>query len=591
MYCCWVWPLAEIGDLVSLTSQLRDGELNAWCTSWFPGSVDVARSLAAATKGRPVIRPIGEVRGRHWAAVSSTFGIRLAALIQPAPPYYALHGLVKTDLVTPSWAHEQAALYPTHARLPAAAQRKALDLRPTAVGWLDVASGRDYEPGNEAHHSDEAARQSSSASGKNHRHPAQSVLTDFFDRTRTYLTRHAPPGQPGTSGVEAGMARICWLLEIFESVYRSGQVNDVIYQLFRLSVPTVEKLRAVASEPVVAELVALSEELERSGALREFRRLAGDPAAGQPLGIAGPVFVNHWADGDLILNGPEGGTLIAVKAVASANRTGSMVQWLWQLIGYAWLDVGDRYRIRKVGLYFARHGVLVTWSLESLLDMLLGGRDRAEALHGFRYVAKQVLACEGARLPDGDVDPLREEAGKRGVNSRSTASPNVLAPRQDGLYASRFDDKTYFYLRFCESRKVVEACSTGKPEQVAKWLTLEDSTHCQGTYRMSGQYISFTTKGPEGEFGYDGYVSKGSSEIRLTKHNKANSKKKRLVFQFISVQLPAVSPNAHRFDAREEYRDRRSASCVDSSFPGVTFEPNGTVVGNAKDLARWILEN
>jgi hypothetical protein len=38
---------------------------------------------------------------------------------------------------------------------------------------------------------------------------------------------------------------------------------------------------------------------------------------------------------------------------ADPERVG---RWLWQLLGYAWLDTGDRYRIRDVGLYLARYG-------------------------------------------------------------------------------------------------------------------------------------------------------------------------------------------------------------------------------------------
>jgi hypothetical protein len=53
-----------------------------------------------------------------------------------------------------------------------------------------------------------------------------------------------------------------------------------------------------------------------------------------------------------------------------------------------------------VGLYLARHGVLVTWGLNSLADMLLGGTGRRDAARGeFRTLAHRVLLAEGAQLP------------------------------------------------------------------------------------------------------------------------------------------------------------------------------------------------
>jgi len=218
----------------------------------------------------------------------------------------------------------------------------------------------------------------------------------FLDRKGSVgVERHAPPGQLGARGVEIGLARSCSLLEIFESVYRSGQVHE-IHQMFRPGVPSVAELRGTASEAVLTELAALADQLRTLDALGALRRLAGDPPAGEPLGIAAPAFVNHWADGDLVV----GSTLLDVKTVLKTGDRPRATQWLWQLVAYAWLDVADRYRIRDVGFYFARHGVLVTWPLDDLVDQLLDGGDRADARREFDRVAARVIAAEGARLPN-----------------------------------------------------------------------------------------------------------------------------------------------------------------------------------------------
>ncbi|MFJ5113540.1 hypothetical protein ACIQAD_23195 [Streptomyces sp. NPDC088551] len=388
---------------MSLTSQLQDGEIGRWCTRRLTGTAEVAALLPKAVRGRRTVFPRGQVDGRHWAAVGGAFGARLAALVQPAPPYYALHGLVAAGLARREWADEQAAHYPTHAGLGAAQRGKALDVRPTVTGWLDLVPGA--EPS--AQRSELQAIVSNTLgtrSGPEIALPAEPVLADFLERTRTYVERHAPLGQLGTPGAEAGLARSYWLLEMFESVYRSGVVDESMHQVFRPGVPTVEVMRAAASEPVVEELARLAEQTQSYGALAELRRLAGNPAPGQPLGIAGPVLVNHWADGDLLISGPEGATLIDVKTVVKTDRPDRSSRWLWQLLCYAWLDTTDRYRIRNVAFYFARHGALVTWPLTEFTNLLLGGTDPHEARAEFLTAATRAMTSEGARLPTPQAD-------------------------------------------------------------------------------------------------------------------------------------------------------------------------------------------
>jgi hypothetical protein len=94
--------------------------------------------------------------------------------------------------------------------------------------------------------------------------------------------------------------------------------------------------------------------------------------------------------------------LLDVKTIIRVDRLERTAQCLHQLVGYAWLDIRDRYRIRQVGLYLARHGVLLTWPLEELADRLLGGRmPCAEAQREFVRVAHRVLSAEGPRFqPD-----------------------------------------------------------------------------------------------------------------------------------------------------------------------------------------------
>jgi hypothetical protein len=85
--------------------------------------------------------------------------------------------------------------------------------------------------------------------------------------------------------------------------------------------------------------------------------------------------------------------LLDVKTVMSVRDPARVGRWLWQLLGYAWLDPTDRYRIRDAGLYFARHGLLLTWPLPDLAAALLGPgrpagpRDVDAAAEQFRRLA------------------------------------------------------------------------------------------------------------------------------------------------------------------------------------------------------------
>jgi len=112
---------------------------------------------------------------------------------------------------------------------------------------------------------------------------------------------------------------------------------------------------------VTQELVALAGRLRGSGCLDQLRVLGGNPPPGTALGVTQPVFVPHWADGDVIV----GDTLLDVKTVITLRDRDRIAWWLYQLLGYAWLDsTADLYAIRNVGLYLARQGVLVTWPLD-----------------------------------------------------------------------------------------------------------------------------------------------------------------------------------------------------------------------------------
>lgn len=361
---------------MSLTSQLYGGELSEWCADRLANTRMFCDTIAAIGRRHRPVRPHGQAAGNHWSTVGGSFGQRLAFLVEQAPPYYALLGAINAGLVSYSAANQAACRWPTHADLPADQRPRALELRPTPSGWLDLGRPLITTPAG----------------------PAEDVVDDLQTRTARYLAEHAPAGTLGRSpGAEAGLARVCWVLSGLEDAYRSGQLPTELADLFTAApAPTVDQLRAAAPEHIVAELVELAALFRDSGSLAEFHRLAGHPAAGIQLGTAAPAIVPDWADADLLL----GSTLIDVKTVLRLDKPERTARWLWQLAAYAWLDVRDVYRIRSVGLYLARHGVVLTWNLQMFADHMLGGTGRAaDARTEFLQVAERVIANEGGHPP------------------------------------------------------------------------------------------------------------------------------------------------------------------------------------------------
>ncbi|QFZ20488.1 hypothetical protein [Saccharothrix syringae] len=121
-----------------------------------------------------------------------------------------------------------------------------------------------------------------------------------------------------------------------------------------------------------------------------------------PLGVAAPVLVPDWADGDLLVGPAEATMLVDVKTVVTLADPRRVAGWCWQILAYTWLDSLDLHRIRSVGLYLARHGVLVAWSARTLAGALLGDNNPGrvdQARREFVEVATQVIRGKGGVLP------------------------------------------------------------------------------------------------------------------------------------------------------------------------------------------------
>ncbi|MGE3661777.1 MAG: hypothetical protein AB7G09_10800 [Pseudonocardia sp.] len=277
---------------MSLTGQLATGELGRWCAATLTGTTDVAGHVAtrvqsAVAAGARPARPRRVDDPGHWATVGGALGQRLAFATHHAPPYYALLGARRAGLTDAAGMQHAAAAFPTHAALDPARAARANQLRPLPGGrWLDLDA---LDHAAEHHAVDHAAATPD--------HGAGDLVGDLVARLVAYLAEHAPPGQLARSrGAEAVLARACLVLTDWEAAYRTGQLPD--QTLARYSDPglTVDALLGAAPDHQVNELVDLATRAHHAGLLA---RLAPAPPAAE--GIAGPVFVPHWADGDLLL--------------------------------------------------------------------------------------------------------------------------------------------------------------------------------------------------------------------------------------------------------------------------------------------------
>ncbi len=168
-------------------------------------------------------------------------------------------------------------------------------------------------------------------------------------------------GGDGQERDESRLAKIAVALARYENCYRGGvRRDDPLVPLGHS--PDLPALLALCPDAAADEIVRLTA-VARRGLATLF------PAESIELN---PDFTAHGtpADGDLLIDG----LLLDLKTV---TRPEVRVEWLWQILGYVFLDEGRR-GIERVGLYLSRHAWLGTWGVDELLSAL-AGQDATEA--------------------------------------------------------------------------------------------------------------------------------------------------------------------------------------------------------------------
>lgn len=176
----------------------------------------------------------------------------------------------------------------------------------------------------------------------------------------------APVGQRLGQGDEAELCRVCYVLALYEELYRAGPgIGSPLYRL--PAGATLADLLGLARPVIVDDLCRLSWAFYDGQA-----QLVGQPAVLNPT-FAGSRDVGG-ADADLIV----GGCLVDIKA--TVNPVPLKPLDLSQVVGYALLDYDDEYAIESIGIYLARQALLIRWPLADLVSVLNGGRSSVEAL-------------------------------------------------------------------------------------------------------------------------------------------------------------------------------------------------------------------
>lgn len=375
---------------MSLTSELRGGPLADWFAASFPGpglAADIAADLARRHRCGP---PDGDLDPGHWAAVGGAVGTRLAWAVEHSPPYYALYGAHNAGLIGWDDANRAATAFPTHRPGPHGpppnCEGRVLAWRPTPTGWIDTAPADEQRP---------ARRQDATR---------PEVVGGFAARAAAFVDR-VPPGGFGTAAEETVLARIALVLGDWEQAYRRGP------ELPRAARAALEGAAAAGDAGALLESVDPAALADTTGLIAHARRnglleqLADTAATAAPRGHAFPVFVEQWADGDLLLDPGHGNptTLIDIKSVMSARNPSTVLRWLWQLLGYAYLaDLGaPEWHLGRVGLCFARHAHVVSWDVDELAGLLVAtagpdafARERA----GFRAAFTATMAARGLQV-------------------------------------------------------------------------------------------------------------------------------------------------------------------------------------------------
>jgi hypothetical protein len=183
----------------------------------------------------------------------------------------------------------------------------------------------------------------------------EGIGVQFFAYVHLWLRLHAPLHRLDMKEEDECM-RICYVLSLFESVFRSGSRQTALFE------PTIKSdvasLLAIPTDDEMEDMLAI---------VKLFFDTCSD-WLDTPT-ILNPTFEGSkdvgGADADIIMEG----CLYEIKTVMDMKYS----KWFRQLVGYVALDYRDQYNISKVGIYFSRSGCTISWDCNEFLSLLSNG--------------------------------------------------------------------------------------------------------------------------------------------------------------------------------------------------------------------------
>ena len=179
-----------------------------------------------------------------------------------------------------------------------------------------------------------------------------------------FTTENQPCGILLPLEAEMQLARYCYILAMYESLFRAKVVNSPLFAL-RPNASADEQL-ALAPTADIEDLVALSSAAEAAWGHLFMKAMIANPTFTGSSDVGG-------ADADLIIDN----CLIDIKTTTnkSLDRTTA-----YQLVGYLLLDYDDEYKIGQLGFYLSRIPALMVWSAEETIAAMSNGLETVGSL-------------------------------------------------------------------------------------------------------------------------------------------------------------------------------------------------------------------
>jgi hypothetical protein len=170
---------------------------------------------------------------------------------------------------------------------------------------------------------------------------------------------------------EERICRCCYVLALYEQFFRTAAAAASSPLLEVVNNASIEEVLALAPQAGVDDLAAMAALL-----CERLANLVESPAVLNPT-FDGSVAIGG-ADADLVVDR----MLLELKTTKQDKF--ERVDHVCQLLGYALLDYSNEYEIDRVGVYLARRGVLVSWSIGELMETCCTTRDWSSLQRGFK---------------------------------------------------------------------------------------------------------------------------------------------------------------------------------------------------------------